>query len=397
VRIAYLIVRYGTEILGGAEQGCRMLAERLVGQAGWEVEVFTTCAFDSGTWADHYPPGTTTINGVTVHRFAAQRGRDPGFDDFSSRVLRDPERTTVDDQQRWMTLQGPVCPAAVEAATACRADVVVVSPYLYWPTVAAVARLGRRTVMHPAAHDEPPIRLPLFAAAFSGVGGLVFYTDGERRLVQRLFPAVAAIPQLVLGLGVEIGGGEPDRFRADYGLGDDPYLLCLGRVDDGKGALLLAEFFAAYKRRRPGPLQLVFAGPVTNRPAEHADVVVTGPLDETAKWGALRGATLLVSPSPNESFSLVVLEAWAAGVAVVVHGRCPATAEHTRRSGGGMAFTGYASFEAILDRLLADAKLRARLSAAGARYVEANFSWPVLVPRYARFLERTARTAAASE
>ncbi len=32
-----------------------------------------------------------------------------------------------------------------------------------------------------------------------------------------------------------------------------PYLLCLGRVDDGKGARALGRFFAAFKRRRPRP------------------------------------------------------------------------------------------------------------------------------------------------
>src|SRR6202035_2634289 len=180
-------------------------------------------------------------------------------DAFSSRVLRDPERADPRDQQQWMEQQGPVCPAAVDAAATSGADVVVVSPYLYWPTVAGAARLGRRAVMHPAAHDEAPRHLPLFRRVFEDVGGLVFYTDGERRLVQQLFPAVAATPQLVLGLGIEIGAGQPERCRADHGLDDNPYLLCLGRVDDGKGALMLAKFFAAYKRRRPGPLRLVFA------------------------------------------------------------------------------------------------------------------------------------------
>jgi hypothetical protein len=47
--------------------------------------------------------------------------------------------------------------------------------------------------------------------------------------------------------------------------------------------------------------------------------------------------------------------------------------------------------------MLGDAALRSQMSAAGARYVEANFSWPVLVPRYARFLEQAAEKAAATE
>ena len=39
-------------------------------------------------------------------------------------------------------------------------------------------------------------------------------------------------------------------------------------------------------------------------------MIVPGLIGEASKWGLLRGATTLVSPSANESFSLVVLEAW---------------------------------------------------------------------------------------
>lgn len=389
MKVAYVVVRYGGDIVGGAEQACRMLGERLARRPGWSVEVFTTCATDAVTWADRLEPGTSVENGVTVHRFRSERGRDARFAACSDRVLADPEHVPTAAQEHWIDLQGPVCPAALDAAAASDADVVVLTPYLFWPTVRGMPRLApsRPVVLHPAAHDEPPIRLPLFAATFGAARGLVFYTDGERRLVERLFPAAAATPQLVLGLGVEPATGDPASFRADHGLDGDPYLLCLGRVDDGKGARVLAQFFTAYKRRRPGRLRLVYAGPVVNRPADHPDIVITGPLDERAKWGALQGATMLVSPSPNESFSLVVLEAWAAGIPVVVHGRCPATTEHARRSGGGLAFTGYATFETIVDRLAGDAPLRTAMAGAGAAYVESNFAWPVLVDRYAGFLE----------
>lgn len=388
MKIAYVVVRYGTEVVGGAEQGCRLLAERIAQRPGWTAEVFTTCALDATTWADHYPPGTSTIGGVTVHRFASRSGRDRRFDAFSAGVLVDPEHVTNDLQERWLTLQGPVCPDAVDAAIASDADLVVLTPYLFWPTVAAVTRLNGRAVMHPAAHDEAPIRLPVFREIFPAVKGLVFYTDAERRLVERLFPSVAAAHQLVLGLGVEPGAGDPGAFRAAYGLGSAPFLLCLGRVDDGKGAAVLARFFEAYKRRRAGPLKLVFMGPVVNPPPTHPDTIVTGPVDETTKWGALTAAAMLVSPSPNESFSLALLEAWAAGTPAIVNDRCAPTVEHARRSGGGVPFSGYASFEAIVDRFMGDEELRTALGHAGRAYVAANFNWPTLIERYVRFLER---------
>jgi glycosyltransferase involved in cell wall biosynthesis len=119
-------------------------------------------------------------------------------------------------------------------------------------------------------------------------------------------------------------------------------------------------------------------------------VFVTGPVDEDAKWGALAGARLLVSPSPHESFSIVLMEAWTAGIPVVVNARCPVTVDHCRRSGGGLWFDGYAEFESMIDRLTGDAGARAALATAGGRYVEDQYRWPSVVDRYAEFLEAVA-------
>ena len=393
MKVAFVVPRYGTEVLGGAEYGARMLAERLVSHLGWQVEALTTCAVDSRTWADEYPPGDADLNGVRVRRFRSAAGRAAGFESFSARVLPAPENASPADQRRWIDLQGPVAPDLVAAAADGGADVVVFYPYLYWPTVRGVPAVGRRAVMHPAAHDEAPLRLPLFRDVFAGVGGLVFQTYGERRLVEERFP-VAATPQVVMGLGVEPGAGTPEAARRALGLGDEPYLLCLGRVDDGKGTGVLARFFAALKARRPGPLKLVLAGPVVHPVAPHPDIVAAGPVPEEVKWGALRGAVALVSPSPFEAFSIVVVEAWTAGIPVLVNGFCAATAEHVARSGGGLAFTGYGQFEVAVSRLVADAGLAAQLARRGAAHAVRHFAWPSIMQRYGGFLERAAERAA---
>ena len=62
----------------------------------------------------------------------------------------------------------------------------------------------------------------------------------------------------------------------------------------------------------------------------------------------------MVNPSAYESFSLVLLESWSLGVPVLVNASCAATMEHCERSGGGLWFESYRSFEVTVERLVAD-------------------------------------------
>ena len=388
MKVAFVTPRYGAEVLGGAEFGARMLAERLVPLDGWEVEALTTCALDASTWSDVYEPGESELSGVKVRRFRSGSGRHPDFDAVSEALFSGPW-SAAHEQRRWFEMQGPVNDELIDAVAASDADVVVFYPYLYDPTVRGLSLVARRSVLHPAAHDEPALRLPVLREVFRNAGGLVFQTWSERRLVERRYP-VGATPQLVLGLGVDEGAGEPGAARAALGLDERPYLLCLGRVDEGKGTRLLVEFFARYKERRPGPLRLVLAGPVVHQPTAHPDVVVAGAVDEDVKWGLLRGALALVNPSSFEAFSLVLVEAWTVARPVIVNGRCEPTREHCERSGGGLWFDRYARFEVLVDRLTHDEQLRRQLGENGKRYVDQNFRWPVLIDRYSTFLRGVA-------
>jgi glycosyltransferase involved in cell wall biosynthesis len=384
-KVAFVTPRYGTQIMGGAEGAVRGLAEHLSASTDWEVEVHTTCALDPITWDDVLEPGTTSSNGVTLHRHRSAHGRLPDFYGLDGMVRLAPRQTTREQGRRWVDYNGPVSVDLVDAVVACDADVVAFSPYLYHPTVASIGRVRVPAVFHPAAHDEPALYLPVFRGTFADADAFCFYTASERKLVERMYP-VAQRPQMVLGLGVGESEGRGRGGGELAGVGDRPYIVSVGRVDEHKGSKMLASFFAAYKERNPGPLALVLVGPVAVELPPHPDIVVTGPVAEADKWDIVHDALVAVSPSALESFSLVVVEAWVDRVPVLVNGACGPTREHCERSGGGLWFSSFRDFAAVLDRLLADDDLRAVLGQRGRDYVDRHFRWPVLIDRYSTFL-----------
>jgi len=320
-----------------------------------------------------------------VHRHPTAKGRTMDFYMLDGLLRLAPRLTTREQGKRWVEYNGPVSPQLVDAVCASSADVVAFTPYLYHPTVATIGRVPMPAVFHPAAHDEPALYFSVFRGTFGDADAFCFYTHSERSLVERMYP-VAERPQIVLGLGVGESEGTGRPGGELLGLGDRPYLVSVGRVDEHKGSKLLAAYFATYKERHPGPLALALVGPISYETEPHPDIVVTGPVEEADKWDIVRDSVVAVSASALESFSLVVIEAWVDRVPVLVNGSCGATREHAQRSGGGLWFSSYPEFEAVLDRLLHDPDLRARLGDRGRTYVDTHFRWPVLVSRYDTFL-----------
>lgn len=388
MKIAFVTPRYSTD--GGAETATRLLAEALVTRRGIEVEVLTTTAIDMN-WNEGFAAGSSSIEGVRVERCAVDHARAGDFALRSDRLLRAPRRATGAIESAWLEAQGPVSRGLIAAIENCDADVISMGPYLYHPIVEGARHARRPVVLHGAAHDEAPLSLAMYRDLYERVDGLAYWSNAERALVLDRF-AVASTPQAVIGLGVDGVQADEAAARATVGLDpDQPYILCLGRVDDLKGTTLAARLFASYADRHPGELSLVFAGAVVDAPDPHPRVRVVGKVDEATKWGLLRGAAALVSPSAFESFGIVLFEAWSLARPVLVNARCAVTAEHVRSSHGGAAFADQADFDAAIERLLAEPETAARFGTAGSEYSTRMFSWDAVLDRYLRLVERVLR------
>lgn len=396
MRVLYIVQRYGEQIAGGAEQHARAFAERLV-QRDHRVTVLTTCAQSYVDWANAYPRGWSTSNGVAVYRVPVELRRNHRlFGRFNSRMSTAPGVRPLAVQREWMQMQGPYAPELVPwlRRHGRSFDVVVFITYLYWTTWAGLRECAGAvpTLLHPTAHDEPPLRLSIFQEVLRTPDAFAFLTPEEADLVRRRFPG--APPGEVVGIGVETDHpGDADAFRRRFELGETPYLLYVGRVDPAKGASELIDYFVAYKERNPSDLKLVLLGELLVDDPARPDVVVTGFVDEPTRNGALAGARALVHPSYFESFAMVLTEAFAQRRPALVQHRCEVLDGHARRSGGALPYSGFAEFEAAVELLRASPALADELGAAGRRYVEREYDWNVVTTRYERTLERVARHA----
>ncbi|HEX4566754.1 MAG TPA: hypothetical protein VH138_08980 [Vicinamibacterales bacterium] len=202
MKIAFVVQRYGTEILGGSEYHCRLIAERLA--ARHSVDVLTTCAQDYITWKNEYPEGTDRIRGVTVRRFANARQRDiEAFNRYSEWIFTSTH--TREDEMEWLKQQGPWCPALLEylQRNQHQYDILIFFTYLYAPTVLGVRIAPQKTILVPTAHDEPAIHLEIYKEMFSAPAGVAYNTDVERRFLTTHF-SVRAVEEETVGCGVDL-------------------------------------------------------------------------------------------------------------------------------------------------------------------------------------------------
>ena len=401
MRLAFVVQRYGHDVVGGAERAGREMATGLAAR-GHDVDVVTSRARSYVDWADSYPAGMEEIDGVRVHRLGVRSARDPVlFGPLNARVPGGNRQTALHVQREWLRMQGPELVGLEDwlRERAAGFDAIAFLTYLYWPTWAGLHAVAGTvpTVLHPFAHDEPPFYLSVFDPAFHLADGYAFLTEEEEALVRRRFEIQG--PSVVTGLGTDFDN-EPSAdaiaaFRHQFGLGDRPYLLYVGRVDASKGAVELVDFYAAYRKRHADTPPLVILGdPVTPLPRER-DVIVTGSVDEATKDAALADCAVFVNPSYFESFSIVLVEAWARSRPALVQARCEVLAGQARRSGGAIPFRGYAEFEAAVEKVLGDPEFARTLGANGRRYVERRYRWDAIFGRYEGLLDEVIRSRVA--
>lgn len=399
--VALVTSWYGRELKGGAEQLAWQVATRLA-RRGLKVEVLTTCcrSFLEDWSQNHLPSGAEIEEGVLVRRFPVDRRAGGEFAAANNFVLSIPRHNLLpgvspftcgtDEAFIYENIKSKKLLRFIEKR---KEDyhAFIFLPYLYGPILNGLPLVADKAYLQPCLHDEAYAYLPRVEELFRTAKGILYNSDGEARLARRLYGPGISGKEVVVGVGVET----TECSSADIvtvgplRMGQDRFVLCLGRRDVHKNTLFLAEAFALFRKQHPDSLlKLALAGPGEGSFGHvDSDIVDLGLVSEEEKDVLLAHCLALFHPSENESYSRVIMESWFHERPVAAHRNCLATAIAVQKADGGWLAgnsTEWVELFAEVDRASED-NLHA-FGCRGREYAEQYAVWDRVIDNYEEVL-----------
>jgi len=387
MRIAVISARYGLDVIGGAETLARGLLEECV-RRGHHAEVWTTCARDHQSWQNFYKSGLEQINGVQVRRFTVDPWDPRDYNELSSRIAARAQ-LPVQEQYTWID-NGPKSTSlnAYVENNSAEFDVVVIIPATNVLTYPAAVLVEDHLLCWPCLHDEVYAYMEPFHRLMEHAWGNLFNSPEEYNLVKTSL-GMNLSRSAVVGAGVRLQAADHETSPAKPRLQGDgiPYLLYVGRMEEGKNLPLLVEYVNRYVSEGHD-IKLITAGSGSFSLPKSKAFEHRGFVSEVEKAHLYAGALALCQPSVNESFSLTMMESWLAGRPSLVHANCAVTRGHVTRGRAGLWFETYGEFRGALEWLQHNSEFAKRMGRNGCEYVKRNYTWPIVADRFlAKLLE----------
>lgn len=397
MRLAFVVQRYGSDFVGGAEKYTESMATGLAA-AGHHISVVTSCATSYEDWADVYEPGHAVERGVHVHRVPVRAPRDN--DRFIPLHLRavDPHDLPLWPwaQERWAQTMGPDL-AAVEPLLADIArshDVTILVGYHYSQTLrlTEIAAAHGATAVVPTAHPEGAFHVGRVRHMFEHADRVICLSPEEAELVDVTHGCgdrIDLVPCPVEPID------RPDQASIDaalaaHGLDEGRYAIVVGRVDPAKGSDDAVRFSRFFHARLDPTFRLAVVGPGGALGQPSPAIVPTGFVDEDTKTALVAGAGVLLQPSYMESFSLALIEGWLLERPALVQRRSKVLAGHVHRSGGGLTYEGYDDFEVAMAAIARSPDVASDLGRRGRAYSLREFDWDRVAPAFLAAMATTA-------
>lgn len=408
-KVAFVVVRYGIDINGGAEYHVRMLAERLVDR--YQVEVLTTCVKNYVTGDNDSPEGEEIINQVLVRRFKA----DPIDKEHhylywkkskkASRLRRflyqchllapiawfSPIWTYKKDCELKTFNSNVFYSSSLFAFIKEHKDhykaIIPISldyPQMYYTALYA----PEKAIIIPTMHYHSVSFRSILTSVFTKVAYIGFNTRAEEKMGERIFGRSIS-PHGIISVSVELA--EPANWgttMAKYQLPEE-YLLYVGRIEVNKLHHIFDYFISYKKKYKASRLKLVMVGGLFCEPFKHPDIIYTGFVDEYEKISIIQHAKIIINPSKHESLSLILLEAMSLKKAMLVNGRCDVLKEHCRKSANAaLSYTCKEAFMKQLYQMDSSENLRMEMGEKGFDYVQKNYKWDLIMKRLTTQIER---------
>lgn len=404
-KIAIVVQRYGFEINGGAELHARLLAEKLSNI--YDVEVITTCAIENDRWENYYAEGTEVINNIKVRRFKNLEKDLAKFEQLKENIynlykynnrksnllnflyLHYKKRyyKKIFNFNEWLEVQGPFSLDLINFIKEKKGDykAFIFFTYLYYPTNIGIREVANKSILIPTAHDEYPFYLDGYAQLFSSAKFIMYNTQIEKNLVEKVYPQSKKTNSEIAGIGFDDYNTTTNELPK-Y-LHQRKYFVYIGRIVEDKGCVMMIEYFNEFKKMHPEyqDIKLVLVGKnsLDKKITQGDDIILTGFVDDSLKNTLLANACALIMPSFYESLSLITLEAMLMKIPVIVNKSCEVLYSHIQKSETGKSFTNNIEFTQALAFYITQPQNSLIVEGNKAKnYVLKNYSWNTIMDKF---------------
>ena len=399
-RVAVVSPWFGKGISGGAETAAYGLVEAIQEYAPeMDIEVLSSTLpeFAQDWNTPTHPEGCREENGMVVRRFHTQSTDREFFDFINGHFLMpggtDELRTEANNYR------SPI-PGCLESYYLMRMvyspnllryiesewdnyDAFAFIPYMFATTVMGCVVAGKKAILIPCLHDERYACMRVYRQVFQDVRTVLCHVRSEGSLFRRFYPKAPMPEPLGVQVQTDIPQGDEARFREKYDI-RGPFILYAGRQVSGKNVPLLIEYFRSFRAQFPrgSELQLVLIGKGDLDYSQEPGVRALGFIPPEDKMDAYRAATALTMLSVNESFSIVMMEAWLQETPALVSSQCDVTRDHVLDSGGGATCGTAEEFCDALCQWLEHPNRANEQGSKGREYVLSNYTAKIIAERF---------------